>query len=57
MKQNPLAFGDTITHMEIACHRVTSEQFSMEHLATIKAAFDSIGRDISIKPSFGILIL
>jgi len=46
--QNPLAFGDSITQIEIACHRMTSEQFSMEHLATIKAAFDSIGRDISI---------
>lgn len=46
--QNPLAFGDTITQLEIACHRVTSEQFSMGHLATIQAAFDSTGRDISI---------
>ena len=46
--QNPLAFGDSITQMEIACHRLTSEQFSMEHLATIKAVFDSIDRDISI---------
>lgn len=48
VKQNALAFGDTITQMEIACHRLTSEQFSMRHLADIKAAFDSIGRDISI---------
>ena len=49
MEQNPLALGDTFTELEIACHRVTSEQFSMEHLATIKAAFDSIGRDILIR--------
>ena len=48
MGQNPLAFGDTITQLEIACHRVMSEQFPMGHLATMKAAFDSIGRDISI---------
>jgi hypothetical protein len=48
LKQNPRAFGDSITHMEIVCHRVTSEQFSMGHLASIKAAFDSTGRDISI---------
>ncbi len=49
MQHNPLAFGGTFTQMEIACHRLTSEQFSMGHLATIKAAFDSIGRDISIR--------
>jgi len=49
VKQNPLAFGDTITQMEIACLRLTSWQFSMGHLTTIKAAFDSIGRDISIR--------
>ena len=46
--QYPQAFGDSITQMEVACHRLMSEQFSMEHLAIIKAAFDSIGRDISI---------
>ena len=49
MKQNPLVFGDTITRIEIACHEMISEQFSNEHLATIKAAFDSVGRDISIE--------
>ena len=49
MKQNPLALGDAITHIEIACREITSEQFSDGHLATIKAAFDSVGRDISIK--------
>jgi len=49
VKQNPLAFGDTIMQMEIACHRLASEQFSMGHLTTIKAAFDNIGRDISIR--------
>jgi hypothetical protein len=48
VKQNPLIFGNTITQMEIACHRLTSEQFSEGHLASIKAAFDGIGRDISI---------
>ena len=49
IKQIPLAFGDTITNIEIACHKTTSEQFSDEHLSTIKAAFDNVGRDISIK--------
>ena len=49
IQHNPLAFGDTFTQMEIAWHIATSEQFSMGHLATIKAAFNSIGRDISIR--------
>ena len=49
IKKNPLAFGDTITNIEIACHKTTSEQFSVEHLSTIKTAFDNVGRDISIK--------
>ena len=49
MQHNAFVFGDTITQIEIACHRLASEQFSMEHLATIKAAFNSIGRDISIR--------
>jgi len=52
MAQNPLVFGDTITQIEIACNKKMSEQFTEvteEHLMTIKAAFDGVGRDISIR--------
>ena len=49
MAQNPLIFGNTITQIEIAWNKMASEQFTEEHLTTIKAGFDSVGRDISIR--------
>ena len=49
MTRNPLVFGDTIAQIEIVCNKMTSGRFTEEHLTTIKAAFDSVGRDISIR--------
>jgi len=49
MAQDPHVFGGTITQIEIACNKLTSEQFTKEHLTTIKAAFDSVSLDISIR--------